>query len=144
MLTTITDLLTALLQLLKQKHLLSKDYQEHLLYERLQEGIDDDIDRIKELAIACGYNELIANAQNSLYRASEILAIDDNVISIEKKIVEEIQNIVIMLNNTKGDGIEGTFDQYKAQEGIINALGDISEKRVRDIYLLRFSSEKKL
>lgn len=138
MLTTITDLLTALLQLLKQNHLLSQDYQKHLLYERLQEGIDDDIDRIKELALACGYSEDIADAKNSLVEASKILEEDNDILSIEKRIIDEIENITIKLNNAKGDGIEGTFDQYKAQEGIINALGDISEKRIRDIYLLRF------
>lgn len=138
MLTTVSNLLTALLQLLKQKHLLSKDYQEHLLYERLQDGIDDDIDRIKEIALACGYNDLIANAKNSLIEASKVLEEYNDILSIEKKIVEEIEFITIKLNNNKGDGIEGTFNQYKAQEGIINVLGDISEKRLRDIYLLRF------
>ena len=139
MLTTITDLLTALLQLLKEKHLLSKDYQEHLLFERLQEGIDEDIDRIKEIALACGYNEIVANAKSSLVSASKILEDDNDVLSIEKRIISEIENTTAKLNNNKGDGIKGTFNQYKAQEGIINVLGDISEKRLRDIYLLRFS-----
>ena len=139
MLTTITDLLTALLQLLKEKHLLSKDYQEHLLFERLQEGIDEDIDRIKEIALACGYNEILANAKSSLVSASKILEDDNDVLSIEKRIISEIETTTAKLNNNKGDGIEGTFNQYKAQEGIINVLGDISEKRLRDIYLLRFS-----
>ncbi|MBR2505951.1 MAG: hypothetical protein IKB70_03330 [Bacilli bacterium] len=139
MLTTITDLLTALLQLLKEKHLLSKDYQEHLLFERLQEGIDEDIDRIKEIALACGYNEIVANAKSSLVSASKILEDDNDVLSIEKRIISEIEITTAKLNNNKGDGIEGTFNQYKAQEGIINVLGDISEKRLRDIYLLRFS-----
>ena len=139
MLTTITDLLTALLQLLKEKHLLSKDYQEHLLFERLQEGIDEDIDRIKEIALACGYNEIVANAKSSLVSASKILEDDNDVLSIEKRIISEIEITTAKLNNNTGDGIEGTFNQYKAQEGIINVLGDISEKRLRDIYLLRFS-----
>ena len=141
MLSHLCNLLTALLQLLKQEHLLSKDYQEHLLYERLADGIDDDIDRIKEIALACGYNENIANAENSLIEASKVLEEYNDVLSLEKKIIEEIEDITIKLNNSKGDGLEGTFNQYKAQEGIINVLGDISEKRIRDIYLLRFSSK---
>lgn len=141
MLNHLCNLLTALLQLLKQEHLLSKDYQEHLLYERLADGIDDDIDRIKELALACGYSEEIAHAKNSLLEAENILTEYDDVLSLEKIIIEEIESIIVKLNNNKDDGIEGIFNQYKAREGIINALGDISEKRIRDIYLLRFSSK---
>ena len=142
MLTTITDLLTALLQLLKQKHLLSKDYQEHLLYERLEDGIDEDIDRIKEIALACGYSEDIANAENSLKNANEALKANNNdVLTIIQSIIKEIDKIIKILNNQEEDNIEGAFNQYKAKEAIINMLGDISEKRVRDIYLLRFSSK---
>lgn len=139
MLTTISNLLTALLQLLKQKHLLSNDYQKHLLYERLQDGIDKDIDRIKEIALACGYNEDIANADNSLLEGSAILESEDDIYNLELKTIQEINKIIKQLNNNEEEQIEGTFNEYVAKEGIINMLGDICEKRVRDIYLLRFS-----
>ena len=138
MLTTITDLLTALVQLLKQKHLVSTDYQQHLLFERLEKGISDDIDRVKEIALACGYSEDIADAQQSLAKATDILAEDSDVLSIIQKIIREIDKIIDTLNRNAGEDIEGTFNQYKAKEAIINMLGDIAEKRVRDIYLLRF------
>ena len=139
MLTTISNLLTALLQLLKQKHLLSNDYQKHLLYERLQGGIDEDIDRIKEIALACGYNEDIANADNSLLEGSAILESEDDLYNLELKTIQEINKIINKLNNNEEEQIEGTFNEYVAKEGIINMLGDICEKRIRDIYLLRFS-----
>lgn len=138
MLTTITDLLTALVQLLKQNHLLSTDYQQHLLYERLENGINEDIDRIKEIALACGYSEDIANAKNSLAKATDILSESSDVLFIIQKIIKEIDKIIDTLNRNAGEDIEGTFNQYKAKEAIINMLGDIAEKRVRDIYLLRF------
>lgn len=138
MLTTITDLLTALVQLLKQKHLVSTDYQQHLLFERLEKGISDDIDRVKEIALACGYSEDIADAKQSLAKATNILAEDSDVLSIIQKIIREIDKIIDTLNRNAGDDIEDVFNQYKAKEAIINMLGDIAEKRVRDIYLLRF------
>lgn len=139
MLTTISNLLTALIQLLKQKHQLSNDYQKHLLYERLQNGIDEDIDRIKEIALACGYSEEISNADNSLQNASAILETDDDVYNLELKTIQEINKIITKLDNNKEEQIEGVFNEIVAKEGIKNMLGDIAEKRVRDIYLLRFS-----
>lgn len=141
MLTTISNLLTALLQLLKQKHQLSNDYQEHLLYERLQGGIDEDIDRIKEIALACGYSEDISNADNSLQNASAILETDDDVYNLELKTIQEINKIINKIDNNKDEQIEGVFNEIVAKEGIKNMLGDICEKRVRDIYLLRFGSK---
>lgn len=139
MLTTISNLLTALIQLLKQKHQLSNDYQKHLLYERLQDGIDEDIDRIKEIALACGYSEEISNADNSLQNASAILETDDDVYNLELKTIQEINKIITKIDNNKEEQIEDVFNEIVAKEGIKNMLGDICEKRVRDIYLLRFS-----
>lgn len=141
MLTTITDLLTALIQLLKQKHQLSEDYQKHLLYERLQDGIDEDIDRIKEIALACGYSEEISNADSSLLNASAILETDDDVYNLELKTIQEINKIITKIDNNKEEQMEGVFNEIVAKEGIKNMLGDIAEKRVRDIYLLRFGSK---
>lgn len=141
MLTTISNLLTALIQLLKQKHQLSNDYQKHLLYERLQNGIDEDIDRIKEIALACGYSEEISNADNSLQNASAILETDDDVYNLELKTIQEINKIITKIDNNKEEKIEGVFNEIVAKEGIKNMLGDIAEKRVRDIYLLRFGSK---
>lgn len=138
MLNRLCDILTALLQLLKQKHLLSPDYQLHLLYERLADGIDDDLDRIKEIALACGYSEDIANADKSLLNASTEIETEDDIYNLEIKSIQEINTIIKELNNNQEEYIEGVFNENIAKEGIINMLGDICEKRVRDIYLLRF------
>ena len=141
MLTVISNLLTALLQLLKQNHLLAKDYQSHLLYERLQDGIDQDIDRVKEIALACGYDDSIADADNSSIEASEVLDNYPDIVSIEKQIIKEINNIIATLNSTENESFDGVFNEYTAKEAIINMLGDIAEKRTRDIYLLRFGGK---
>ena len=138
MLNKISDLLSATLSLLEQKHLLAKDYQQHLLYERLQNGINEDIDRIKEIALACGYNEEIADAKKSLANAKIILDQTDDLFALMQKTIKEINIVIETLNKTENEQIEGTFDQFQCKEGIINMLGDIAEKRIRDIYLLRF------
>lgn len=141
MLTVISDFLTALLQLLKQKHLTAKDYQEHLLFERLQDGIDEDIDRIKEIALACGYSEDIANAKDSFQSAAEVLNSFGDVLEIEQQTIKEINKIINKLNgenNEKNIVLDEVFNEQTAKEAIINMLGDIAEKRTRDIYLLRF------
>lgn len=138
MLNKISDLLSAILSLLEQKHLLAKDYQQHLLYERLQSGISEDTDRIKEIALACGYNEEIADAKQSLAKAKAILEQTDDLFVLMQKIIKEINIVIEILNKTENEQIEGTFDQFQCKEGIINILGDIAEKRIRDIYLLRF------
>lgn len=138
MLTVIADFLTALLQLLKQKHLTTKNYDEHLLYERLQDGIDEDIDRIKEIALACGYNEDIANAFISLDRAAKIVAKYQDVLELEQQTIAEINRIAAILSNSKTE-LSEVFNEQTAKEAIINMLGDIAEKRTRDIYLLRFA-----
>lgn len=137
MLGRISDLLTALSQLLKQEHLLAKDYQSHLLYERLYNGISEDIDRIKEIALACGYSEEIANAQLNLENASKIVVEYPSALALEQEIIKQINATITELNNTVSE-IDSIFDQFVAKEGIINMLGDIAEKRTRDIYLLRF------
>lgn len=141
MLTTIADLLTALSFLLKQNHLLAKSYQDHLLYERLEDGISSDLDRIKELCLACGYNENIALATNSLSNALSILQEESDVLNLEQQIVSEINKIIYKLNNGEEDEekLSEVFNEQVAKEGLINMLGDIAEKRTRDIYLLRFA-----
>lgn len=138
MLTVISNLLTALLQLLKQNHLTTNDYQKHLLYERLQDGIDADIDRIKEIALACGYPEDIADETKSLNEAAEITTKFTDIVELEQQTIKEINNIIHRLNNKNTVQLEEVFNEQTAKEAIINMLGDIAEKRTRDIYLLRF------
>ena len=57
----LTNILTALHQYLKQYHLLAKGYENHLLAERLDEGmsesLESSIDRLKELALGMGGTE---------------------------------------------------------------------------------------
>lgn len=49
----ITDLLLALKLVAHQAHLLSISHSDHLLAERIESDLDDNIDTLKELAIFC-------------------------------------------------------------------------------------------
>lgn len=142
MLIVIANLLTALNQLLKQNHLVSENYQNHLLFERLGEGIDEDIDRVKEIALACGYSEDIANAQKSLATASEVLEEFSDIELLEKHIITKINQFIDELNNNETETLDGVFNEYTAKQAVCNMLGDIAEKRTRDLYLLRFGDKK--
>lgn len=139
MLKEISNYLTALQSYLKQVHLLAhnKDYEGHLLAERLYEPIGNDIDRIKELSLGLGEDRDIAYAYESLSSARDILneyPMGDDLTEMWRAAKRlEIATISI---------IDQTAKQYAQQEnlfgvqGILNALGDISEKRIRDIYLI--------
>lgn len=141
MLTALTNFLTAILQKLKQEHLTASDYQKHLLYERIQKGIDEDIDRVKEIALACGYSETIADAQASLLDAADVLEEYPDLESLIKQTIITINQITEKLND-KNEAFDGVFNEYTAKEAIINMCGDIAEKRTRDLYLLRFGGKK--
>lgn len=139
MLTAIANYLTALLQLLKQKHLTAKDYQGHLLYERLQNGIDADIDRVKEIALACGYSDYIANAKLSFQNAASILTEITDGVELEFATINQINQTIKKINeDNEKILLNDVFNEGTAKEAIVNMLGDIAEKRTRDIYLLRF------
>lgn len=129
--------LTALEAYLKQVHLLaaSKGYATHLLFERLYEPIGADIDRLKEVALALGEPRNIAYAETSLKNAAEILAEypteDLNEMILASK---RLEMLIISLIETVGK--QATEQNVFGLQGVLNMLGDISEKRLRDVYLI--------
>lgn len=138
MLKQVADALTALRQYLHQIHLCShdKDYAGHLLADRLIEPISDDIDRLKEISLGLGEDLSIAYATDSLDAASALLSAypqgaDTQAMwrackQLEMKTCDLIEQSASFYEDKKAFGLQG----------IVNALGDISEKRIRDIYLI--------
>lgn len=138
MLKQIADATTALRQYLLQIHWLShnKDYAGHLLAERLSAPLSDTIDRLKEISLGIGEEESIAYAFNSLTSAAELLSqypteTDTQKMwisakNLELKIISLIENATRYYTDNEAFGLQG----------IVNALGDISEQRIRDVYLI--------
>lgn len=140
MLKQISNHLTALEAYLKQIHLLahSRDYQAHLLAERLYEPIANDIDRIKELSLGLGEDKDIAFAFDSLGATKDILKdypISELNLPILWQAVKELELKTLSLIEYAAKEYSSRPD-FVALQGVLNALGDISEKRIRDIYLI--------
>lgn len=144
MLKQICDVLTALRQYLHQAHLCAQDkgYAAHLLLNDLYESVSEDIDRLKELYIGSTGDTSIANAESSLLGALKyVRALEDapdfnsmlkNCLVLEKTADELIwQGISFYSENN------GPFSQ-----GILNALGDVDERRLKEFYLLKTEVER--
>lgn len=138
MLKQICDVLTALRQYLHQAHLCAQDkgYAAHLLLNDLYERVSEDIDRLKELCIGSTGDTSIANAESSLLGALKyVRALEDatdfnsmlkNCLVLEKTADELIRQGVAFYTENPGP-----FTQ-----GILNALGDVDERRLKEVYLL--------
>ena len=96
-------------------------------------------DRLKELSICIFENKKIAVALNSLQSAGKFCGqIPDST---------DTQNIPLMINNCililddlgvliEKSAAEITGEETVFKQGLLNALGDISEKLAKDKYLL--------
>ena len=139
--TNLCNVLTAASQYFKQLHLCAAQggYSLHLLTDKIYNDLDEANDRLKELSICVFLDKKIAVAFNSLQSASKFCGqIPDNA---------NTQNIPLMINNCTliledlGVLVERASAEVSAQEiifkqGLLNALGDISEKLAKDKYLL--------
>ncbi len=144
MLKQICDVLTALRQYLHQAHLCAQDkgYAAHLLLNNIYERVSEDIDRLKELYIGSTGDTSIANAEGSLLGALKyVRALEDapdfnsmlkNCLVLEKTADELIRQGVAFCTENPGP-----FSQ-----GILNALGDVDERRLKEFYLLKTEVER--
>lgn len=139
--TNFCNVLTAASQYFKQLHLCADQggYSLHLLTNKIYNDLDEANDRLKELSISVSSNKKITIALNSLEAAANFCRqIPDST---------DTQNIQLMINNCTliledlGVLVERASAEVSAQEiifkqGLLNALGDISEKLAKDKYLL--------
>ncbi len=139
--TNLCNVLTAASQYFKQLHLCAAQggYSLHLLTNKIYNDLDEANDRLKELSISVSSNKKITIALNSLEAAANFCRqIPDST---------DTQNIQLMINNCTliledlGLLVERASAEVSAQEiifkqGLLNALGDISEKLAKDKYLL--------
>ena len=144
MLKQICDVLTALRQYLHQAHLCARDkgYAAHLLLNDLYDRVSEDIDRLKELAIGQSGDASIADAETSLTGAlqyiraleptSDFSLMLKNSLVLEQTADELLQRGIVFYTENPGPFIQG----------ILNALGDIDERRLKEVYLLRTETPK--
>ena len=139
--TNLCNVLTAASQYFKQLHLCAAQggYSLHLLTNKIYNDLDEANDRLKELSISVSSNKKITIALNSLEAAANFCRqIPDSA---------DTQNIPLMINNctliledlgvlVERASAEITGEEIVFKQGLLNALGDISEKLAKDKYLL--------
>nr|DAQ90560.1 MAG TPA: hypothetical protein [Caudoviricetes sp.] len=143
MIKTLADVLTALSQFLTQAHLsaCNNAYASHLLTEKLQKRVAEDIDRIKELYIASTGERSIANAQESLKQAELTLRafLQDKPQETTADLLLIAAEICNQAHDTAADCAEfyaGEAKEARFSKAIQTAAEDICERRARDFYLL--------
>ena len=97
----ITNLLLALKLLAHQAHLLSSSHADHLLAERIEKDLDDNIDILKEIALYCFDDDSIASSllygtgydfiyyENNVYRKTD--AINMGIIMCYAEMIKAVE-----------------------------------------------------
>jgi len=130
----IVCLLKALKCLTTNAHLAFTKYEMHLLADRLNEPIEDLIDRICELEISDTKDLSIAYFLETHNMVGEILN------KLPKQPIAEKDLWVEVLKLTNEIIKECSSEiQKQNSESIINALGDVSETMARNRYLIERS-----
>lgn len=124
----VTDLLLALKLLAHQTHLLSVSHADHLLAERIESDLDDNIDTLKEIALYCFDDKSIASCALTAQGAFNILHDINPESSIEQcfsYILEIIEQIILQCKHpTNHPSLE-------------TALGDTARDMARKGYLVK-------
>lgn len=128
----IVNLLKALQCLTTNAHLTFKKYELHLLANKINDGLDDLIDKLCELNIAQTNDESIAYCLESQKEVVAILSKLPAQPIPQNQIWIEILNLldIILVECSKEI-------QNQNSEGIINALGEVSEIITRNKYLVQ-------
>ena len=138
---TLCNALTATSQYFKQTHLCAAlgGHAIHELTQQTYEHLDDNTDRLKELAIIIFGDRRIAIAANSLSEAATFCKnIPNNAQTDDIQLM--VKNCLSLLDEL-GEMCENLCATVEVEnkpfmQGLLNALGDISETLARDKYLL--------
>lgn len=124
----ITDLLLALKLLAHQAHLLSVSHSDHLLAERIESDLDDNIDTLKELALYCFDNKSIASCALTSQGVFNILHEINPDISIDEAFSYILEIIDEIVKSCKEETGHNSLD---------TALGDTARDIARKGYLVK-------
>jgi hypothetical protein len=128
----IVNLLKSLQCLTTNAHLTFKKYELHLLANKINDGVDDLIDNLCDLYLAQTNDESIAYCLESQKEVVAILSKLPAQPIPQNQIWIEILNLldIILVECSKEI-------QNQNSEGIINALGEVSEIITRNKYLVQ-------
>lgn len=121
--------LNALYQFYKAAHWLAKGelfYQDHLFFEKLYEGLDDEMDTLVELSLA---SHLLGDFN------SRIFAEETARITPESKDNETNMHIAAKLETDIVSTIEN-LNESRIPAGLFNHIATIAQNHTRNVYLL--------
>ena len=124
----ITDLLLALKLLAHQAHLLSVSHADHLLAERIESDLDDNIDTLKEIALYCFDDKSIASCALTAQGVFNILHDinpDTSIGQCFSYILEIIEQIILQCK------------KESTHLGLNTAFGDTARDMARKGYLVK-------
>ena len=124
----VTDLLLALKLLAHQTHLLSNSHADHLLAERIESDLDDNIDTLKEICLYCFDDKSIASCAETSQGVFNILHNINPEISIEQSFSYILEII---------DKIVSECKQSTGHNGLDTALGDTARDISQKGYLVK-------
>ena len=122
--------LIALKQAIKEYHWLAKSYQEHILADKLEEGIDDYADEVAELTIVNQEDHNFAS-KNLLYEATSYL---------QNKKTEELTAIAGIFYDILQEVNE--MSEKATIAGLADLYGRISNMALRKLYLINIQLGK--
>lgn len=123
-------ILIALKQYIKQYHWQAKSYQEHILADKLEEGLEDYIDEVAELSVVIDLSDESLKANILLGKAS---------LYLEGKGKADLMNIGQVLVDLSEE-INAVND--KAENiGIKDICGRLSNSLLRKMYLIQLQAK---
>lgn len=129
--------LIALKQTVKQYHWFANGYAEHILADKLEDGLDDEIDELAELILAVDENTNLSADYLLREAAGKVISAGQKPSSqvILQNIANMCGSILELAKNNKVNNpmVELAFSDY---------LGRLSNSLVRKLYLIQLQFNK--
>lgn len=127
-------ILIGLKQYIKQYHWLVKGYDNHILADKLGEGLEDEIDELVELTITASGNENDFIAQELLNRAGQ--GLNGAYIGLDaKETLKTIADLCVkILNQCKA--LQGNYKDM-TELAFSDYFGRLSNSILRKLYLIQ-------
>lgn len=122
--------LIAIKQAIKQYHWQAKSYQEHILADKLEEGLEDYIDEVAELSVLLLPDAKHLEAKLLLGKASLFLADKQEI---------TLMSILELLGNLQEDITE--FNDKAEDLGFKDLCGRLSNTLLRKAYLIQLQAK---
>lgn len=129
--TSITNLLIAMKYLCQQGHLTSTSYSDHLLFEKIEDDLDNEIDLLKETSIFTFGTTIIASCADALKESSNYIQAVEKDASTEQCLSYILEIINKIITETE------IFNTENEKETLLKSIvEDTCKELMRKGYLI--------